>query len=216
MLNNKLSIILSLAILTVVNVNAQGTSSDDCLTTCITQSLPGSNCSGPTDISCLCTDTDFQGAVGQCIESTCPDQLATIAQTQQQQCTAASGSATTDAGSSSTETGTESTDAGASSTDVSGTDTTTLESGASSGTSVASSPVSGTTSAPRASGTTPSSVTRNISSGSGSNTASGSSSAASASGTGGNNAAVKLGSGSGMVMGLAVGLVGVIAGGFVL
>ncbi|THV01106.1 hypothetical protein K435DRAFT_793570 [Dendrothele bispora CBS 962.96] len=89
MFNSKLAVLLAFAL---VAVNAQS----DCLTTCITQNLGSSSCSSifpitnSTDIACLCNDTALQGAVASCLTSNCPDQLASAAQTQAQQCASAS------------------------------------------------------------------------------------------------------------------------------
>ncbi|KAH8825353.1 hypothetical protein DL96DRAFT_180217 [Flagelloscypha sp. PMI_526] len=41
-----------------------------------------------TDVSCVCTNTDYQNSVAQCIQSTCADQAQAAQQVQAAQCAA--------------------------------------------------------------------------------------------------------------------------------
>ncbi|PAV20151.1 ectomycorrhiza-regulated CFEM domain-containing [Pyrrhoderma noxium] len=72
---------------------------DACILTCVTQAASSAGCSSFQDLQCVCTNTDFQSAAQQCLQSSCTAaDLNTALGLQQSQCAAvsASGSASTD------------------------------------------------------------------------------------------------------------------------
>ncbi|KAI7861259.1 hypothetical protein K492DRAFT_139311 [Lichtheimia hyalospora FSU 10163] len=58
-----------------------------CVLQCVTQAASQGGCSSFTDISCVCTSTEFQSATLQCLTSTCtPEDQQLALSLQQQQC----------------------------------------------------------------------------------------------------------------------------------
>ncbi|THU75204.1 hypothetical protein K435DRAFT_707540, partial [Dendrothele bispora CBS 962.96] len=99
MVNHKLAILVGL--LSAVAVNAQDTSGiSQCVLSCVSSAASDNGCSSFTDLQCVCTNTAFQQASLQCLQSNCPDQVDAATQLQQQEC--ASGTASRSSSTSST------------------------------------------------------------------------------------------------------------------
>ncbi|ELU42098.1 CFEM domain-containing protein [Rhizoctonia solani AG-1 IA] len=68
-----------------------------CVMQCSTQAAQTAGCTGITDVECLCGSTEFQKAALTCLQSQCPDEVASATALQSQLCGAAgesSGSST--------------------------------------------------------------------------------------------------------------------------
>ncbi|KAG8771508.1 hypothetical protein FRC12_003571 [Ceratobasidium sp. 428] len=65
-----------------------------CIAECSTQAAQDAGCSSLTDTTCVCTNTDFQSSVVECLQTNCPDEMAAAMQLQQQICGASSASQT--------------------------------------------------------------------------------------------------------------------------
>ncbi|KAG8842923.1 hypothetical protein FRB91_003817, partial [Serendipita sp. 411] len=61
----------------------------ECIVTCSTQAISGTDCTGVTDLACLCNSDAFQTAAAACITQQCPDLLEQAITIQTQQCAAA-------------------------------------------------------------------------------------------------------------------------------
>ncbi|KAI0762960.1 hypothetical protein C8Q74DRAFT_1292829 [Fomes fomentarius] len=66
-----------------------------CILQCITTAAGAAGCSGLTDVTCFCTNTDFQNQTLSCLQKSCTDADVKASQAlQQQQCGAVSGNST--------------------------------------------------------------------------------------------------------------------------
>ncbi|KAI0737218.1 hypothetical protein C8Q80DRAFT_1301062 [Daedaleopsis nitida] len=163
-----------------------------CILQCITQAATGTGCSGLTDVTCFCTNTQFQQASAACLQQSCTAaDLQTVMALQQSECAnvsaSGSGSASAPSGSAT---------APATSASASGAAPTSSASGA-----------SGVSGASGASTTAPAASTSGAAAGSTDTTAP----AATTSTT--SNAAAALKSGEfGGLLGVGVALVGAVAG----
>ncbi|KAJ3487531.1 hypothetical protein NLI96_g3465 [Meripilus lineatus] len=64
-----------------------------CALSCVTQSLSAGGCTSFTDLSCVCTSTEFQQAAQACLQANCTaEETAAAVQLQQTQCAAISAS----------------------------------------------------------------------------------------------------------------------------
>ncbi|KAI0742004.1 hypothetical protein C8Q80DRAFT_1274334 [Daedaleopsis nitida] len=72
-----------------------------CIVTCITEAATANGCTGLTDVTCFCTNTQFQSQTLACLQKSCTaDDLTTVAALQKAQCGSASGNSTTTSGAS--------------------------------------------------------------------------------------------------------------------
>ncbi|KAI9452280.1 hypothetical protein BJY52DRAFT_1405478 [Lactarius psammicola] len=102
MLVSPFRIFATLAVATVVGVSAQ----DACIITCLQQAVSPSTCTSYTDITCVCSNREFQSTAAACLNANCTtaDQAAAL-ELQQSQCgsgSSSSATSTSPAGSSST------------------------------------------------------------------------------------------------------------------
>ncbi|KAF9257849.1 hypothetical protein L218DRAFT_878505 [Marasmius fiardii PR-910] len=64
-----------------------------CILGCVTQAATQAGCQSFTDVTCVCTNTAFQNAAGQCLQSTCtPDEVTAAMALQEANCANAGGS----------------------------------------------------------------------------------------------------------------------------
>ncbi|KAI0712840.1 hypothetical protein C8T65DRAFT_574463 [Cerioporus squamosus] len=83
-----------------------------CILTCLTQAASTNGCQGITDLTCLCTNTQFQSDARSCLESSCSaDEVSTAEALQSQEC---------GAGDSATSAGTSAASSGASTSNAAG------------------------------------------------------------------------------------------------
>ncbi|KAI0762955.1 hypothetical protein C8Q74DRAFT_189878 [Fomes fomentarius] len=93
----KFATALTFAAVAFAGVQAQSQSSSgavptgitQCILGCISQASSANGCSGITDVTCLCTNQQFQQTATSCLESSCSQQeIQAAQQLQQQQCAA--------------------------------------------------------------------------------------------------------------------------------
>ncbi|CAE6481085.1 hypothetical protein ACGC1H_005202 [Rhizoctonia solani] len=63
-----------------------------CVLTCSTQAATAAGCTGITDVECLCGSSQFQTEALTCLQSQCPDEVASATALQSQLCGAAGSS----------------------------------------------------------------------------------------------------------------------------
>ncbi|CAE6446948.1 unnamed protein product [Rhizoctonia solani] len=122
-----------------------------CVLTCSIQAATTAGCTGITDVECLCGSAEFQQAALTCLQSQCPDEVASATALQSQLC-GASGS-----GSSTAATASETGSASETESDTEVTGTSTLATGTASSSTTRTATIPATTSTTRPV-TTPSST----------------------------------------------------------
>ncbi|KAF5393447.1 hypothetical protein D9757_000453 [Collybiopsis confluens] len=98
------STLISLALFTAIGVNAQSSASttdsastatpslSSCALQCVSNGATAGGCSSATDLACLCTNTQAQQSISDCLTSQCPSDAAAVISLQTSECASVSGS----------------------------------------------------------------------------------------------------------------------------